>query len=694
MSAITGLWERGRSLLLRRRAERELEEELRYHLERETERLTELYGERGLAPEEARAAALRAFGGIERCKEGVRDERGTRSLEDLVRDLRFAFRNLTRRPHFAALSVITLALGIGANVALFSLVHAVLLRPLPYANDERLVHLRQWRPRIENAGEAMGFSALEIADYRTRSRTLQAVAEYHGMTFTLLGRGEPLQVDAGVVSADYFDLLGVEPLHGRAFVADDERTGAPPVLLLSHGFWREHFAGDPEIVGAALEMNDQVHTVVGVLPPVPQYPRENAIYLPTSACPMRSSEDFTSDRTARMMTVLARLSPAASLETSARDVAAVATALAASHPEAYPAANGYRASVVPLREELVRDARPTFLVLLGITGLVLLVACANVACLTLAQLHRRGRELAVRASLGAGRSRLVRQLLAESTLLSIVAGAFGVLLAYLGFDLLRAFAARFTPRAAEATLDWPILGFAALVSLGAGLVAGVLPALLIRREVAGSLADARVLALPIHHLRWQRCLLASQLALVFVLLASAALLLRSFLLLNAVDPGYRDPSVLSLELNVPDEHFERPDGERLFFEPLLEAIAALPGVESVARTQHAPLRNEGHVVGLRVEGSRAQPEGALDQVAPRIVSPSFLRTVGLPLLAGRELEPRDDASAPRVALVNEALAARHWPGESPVGRQVKVCGSHDPPVPTAVRDRGSGRQPA
>ena len=445
------------------------------------------------------------------------------------------------------------------------------------------------------------------------------------------------------------------------------------MLLLSHTFWLERFGGDPDVVGAALEMNDQVHTVVGVLPPVPQYPRENAIYLPTSACPVRSSEGFTSSRTARMMTVLARLAPTASVEGAARDVAAVATSLATTHPEAYPAANGYRASVVPLREELVRDARHTLVVLLGITGLVLLVACANVACLTLAQLHRRGRELAVRASLGAGHLRLVRQLLAESTLLAGIAGALGVLLAYLGFDLLRAFAARFTPRASEATLDWPMLGFAALVSLAAGLVAGVLPALLVRREMAGSLAEARVLDLPIHHLRWQRCLLVSQLALVFVLLASAALLLRSFLLLTAVDPGYRDPSVLSLELTVPEEHFARPDGERLFFEPLLERIAALPGVESVARTQHAPLRNEGHVAGLRVEGSHALRKGDLDQVSPRVVSPSFVRTLGLPLLAGRELDSRDDASAPKVALVNQVLASRHWPSESAVGRHLEVC---------------------
>jgi len=459
------------------RRESNLDEELRFHLEMEASQNVR----QGMSPEEARYAAMRRFGGVEQIKEQVRDAWGSRLRETLWQDVRFGFRNLRKNPGFTAVVVLTLALGIGANSAIFSVIYGVLLRPLPYPRGEQLVVLRQQAPR--RGVDDWPFSVREVFDYRKQNRTLLGVAEYHTMWFVLLGRAEPERVQTGVVSWSFFELLGVKPLLGRTFVPEDEQTDAPAVLVLSHEYWRRSHGGDPAVIGRTFEMNDRIHTVVGVLPPHPQYPNANDVYMPTSACPFRAAAEREAARDAgRMMSVFGRVKEGVGLAQVRADVRSLADRFRQENQDTYPVASGYAATALPLYDVLTQRARPTFLILLGTVSLVLLIACANVANLTLARMASRGRELALRAALGAGRARLIRQLLTESSLLALAGGTLGLALAAGGLSLLVTFASRFSPRASEVAIDGYVLAFTLAVSLITGIVVGLAPALSTRQS--------------------------------------------------------------------------------------------------------------------------------------------------------------------------------------------------------------------
>src|SRR5437868_4211528 len=451
--------------------EREMDAELRFHLEMETTKNLE----RGMSVKEARLAALRSFGGLELTKEQCRDARGGRFIETLLQDLRYGARVLRRNPGFTLVALLTLALGIGANTAIFSVIYGVLMRPLPYADGNRLVILHQQAPlaRVDD----MGFSVKEINDYREQAQTLDAIVEHHSMSFILLGGEEAQRVSTAVVSANFFDMLGIKALYGRTFLPSDDEKGADAVLVLSYKYWKQQYKSDPNIVGRVFRMNDKPHTVVGVLPEIPQYPSESDVYMPTVACPTRSSERFIANRTFRMMNVFGKLKAGVTVEQAGAELAGIASNLQRTYPDAYPENRGYAATLAPLQEELTRRAEPTFLILLGTAGLVLLIACANVANLTLARLMQREREMAIRAAMGAGGGRLIRQMLTESTMLALAGGALGLLVAAWGLQLLISFAARFTPRAHEISIDGFVLLFTVLVSLGTGLIFGLMPAL-------------------------------------------------------------------------------------------------------------------------------------------------------------------------------------------------------------------------
>src|SRR5581483_1745397 len=504
--------------------EREMERELRFHLEREAEENIR----RGMRPEEARRAAALSFGSVERTKEECRDERRARWLETCWQDARYGVRILRRNPGYAMVAMLTLAAGIGANTAIFSVIYGVLLRPLPYQDGDRLVVLRQQAPLagVDN----LGFSVKEIGDYREQNQTLEGVVEHHSMTFTLFGGAEPELIQTGVVSANFFDVMGVKPLLGRTFVPSDEAHGAEAVLVLSYDYWERSHHGDPNIVGKVFRMNDRPHTVIGVLPPVPQYPNENDVYMPTSACPARSSEQARSNRGFRLMSAFGRLRRGVPVEQAQADLSTIAGRLQQQYPDFYPATQGYRARADSLREELTSKARPTFLILLCTAGLVLLIACANVANLALARVMRREGEMAVRSALGASRGRLVRQLLTESTLLALAGGALGVLLAAASMGMLVKFAARFTPRANEIGINFTVLLFALVVAVATGLVFGLMPALATGQNLIGSLKSGGAQSTPGSvRQRLRGMLVVAQVAVSFMLLVGAGLMTRSLI---------------------------------------------------------------------------------------------------------------------------------------------------------------------
>src|SRR5579863_6860361 len=367
------------------------------------------------------------------------------------------------------------------------------------------------------------------------------------MSFILFGHGDPDRVRAAVVSANYFDLFEVKPFLGRTFLAGDDKLGAAPVLMLSYEYWKNKFSGDPDIVGKTFEMNDKVHTVVGVLPPLPQYPLETDVYMPTSACPFRSSKRVVEGRDQRMVEAFGRLKPGASLAQASADVSTIAGRLQSVYPKFYPDNMGYAAAATPLREELTREARPTLLVLLAAAAFVLLIACANVANLTLARMSRRDRELAVRSALGAGQSRILRQLLTESFLIALVGGLFGLAFAYGSLQLLTQFAARLTPRAHEIRIDGGVLVFTLLAALGTSIVFGTLSAIFTRANLSSSLKEGSSGAgAGRYKNRVRATLIVSQIAFSFILLIGAGLMLRSLIKILQVSPGFVPEHVLAM----------------------------------------------------------------------------------------------------------------------------------------------------
>jgi predicted permease len=679
------------SLFGSKRRERELDEELAFHLEQETEKNVR----RGMAPDEARRAALVLFGGVEKTKEESREASRAMFFETLLQDARYGLRSLRRNPGYAAAAILTLALGIGANTAIFSVVHGVLLQSLPYGAGERLVRLRVDAP---GAGIQDGhFSPLEVEDLRTRTHTLEAVAEYHSMWFVLLGRPEPERVQTGVVSANFFDLLGVRPILGRAFLPGEDRHGAEAVLVLSHAYWMRAFGGDPSVVGRVFQMNDRPHTVVGVLPPIPGYPEDNDVYMPTSACPFRSDPRMEDNRDSGMLLAFARRKPAAGLDETLRDLADLAARLGSDFPKSYPPTIRLAISPLPLSEELTRAARPTLLLLFGTVALVLLLACANVANLMLARLVRREKEMALRSALGAGRARLARQLLTESVLLALAGGALGLAVAMAGRGLLVHFAERFTPRAAEIAVSAPVLLFSLGVSLVVGLALGLIPAISPGRSLSASLQDGRERgsAGP-KGSRARNLLIVAQVAISFVLLCGAGLMLRTLWKLSSVDPGFRAEKVLTSRIDLNFTRYKTGEDQRAFHRRLLERLSADPGVVSVALSGTILLNEGGRANNgrFRIDGRPPVAEDALPRADFQHVSPDYFRTIGIPVLRGRSLEAGDRAGAAPVAVINQSMAKHVWPSEDPVGRRISVegQGGGDPVTFTIVGVVGDVRQ--
>ena len=603
-----------------------------------------------------------------------------RFFELLQQDVRFGLRVLRRNPGFTLTAIVTLALGIGANTAIFSVIYGVLLRPLPYKDGNRLVVVNQ-QARLNNAN-SLGFSVKEFQDYRDQNKTMEMV-EHHAMSFILYGRDEPQRVQTSVVSANFFDVLGVKPLLGRTFVPDDEKPGGDAVLVLSYNYWKQSHNGERNIVGTVFRMNNRPHTVIGVLPPIPEYPSEADVYMPTANCPFRSSTAVIDNRRARLLSVVfGRLKPGVEVAQAQADIAGIAGNLQVAYPDIYPKHIGYAAQVDRLDTVLTQEARPRFLILLGTTALVLLIVCANVANLNLARVLQRQSEVAVRTALGASGARLVTQMLTESILLSLAGGALGLVLAWFGLPLLTSFAGRFTTRTAEIQIDSSVLLFTLLVSAFTGLAFGVIPALSSafdsRRSLVIALKESGDRSSSGSKNRVRGLLVAAQVAISFTLLTAAGLMLQSMMKLQRVDAGFNPENVFVMRLQPNWSRFTDPATVtaqyRDYFRRLLESARQQPGVVEAAVASTYPLNPQGITRGpnnvtIRLEGRLPEEANNATQVDPRAVSPAYFSALGIPLIRGRMFTHGDDDKAPRVGIVNEAAAQRRWGSEDPIGKR-------------------------
>lgn len=596
--------------------------------------------------------------------------------EILKHDCAYSFRMMRKNPGFTLIAVLTLALGIGANTAIFSVVHSVLLTPLPYRQDQQLVFLRAEAQKFGPADMTMKWSVPEITDYRRQNRTLSSLVEYHSMSFILYGHGDPDRVKTGVVSWNYFDMFGVTPILGRSFAAADDVAGAPAVLLLSYDYWRNSFGGDPEVVGKTVRMNDKVHTIVGVLPPIPQYPRENDVYMPTSACPFRSSANMIRDRDMHMMDVFGRLKPDVTLDQAAADVATIAARLTSAYPKSYPLKNGYTVVPSTLRTDLTRKAQPTLLVLLAAAAFVLLIACANVANLTLSRMARRERELAVRTALGAGRARLLRQLLTESFILAFIGGLVGLLLAYDSLGLLTSFIGRLSPRAGEIRIDTGVLLFTLLVALGTSIAFGTVAALFSRMNLISGLKEGIAGTInSTHRNRVRNGLIVAQVAFSFMLLIGAGLMLRSLFKMLQVNPGFIPTHSIAMTLNYNWSEYGTPEKLEQASEKIVDHLKAQPGVLAAALSSGYPLQpeiiaNGPNTDSFKIEGRPLRPDELPPMADTADVSPDYFAALGIPLISGREFTLADNAEAARVAIINQAMARKFWPNGKPLGQRV------------------------
>lgn len=586
-----------------------------------------------------------------------------------------AFRSLRRNPGHVAAFVVTLGLGVGVNASVFSAVSAVLLKDPPYRQAERIVYLRHTAERagVENAL----FSVPEIDDIRQRSSQLQEVAEFSSLTFTVRGWDEARRLRAGIVTGNFFEVMGLEAARGRAIGPSDDGEEAAPVAVLTHDFWQEAFGGEPEVVGRTLEMNGRAVTIVGIAQDAPPYPEETALYVNMVASPHHLGATMNHDRAHRMTEVFARLAPGATLTSLQAELGALESSIHTEYPEAYDSSQGYAFEAHGLKEQLARRARTTLLILVATAGLVLLLACANVANLTLTRAMRRTREFVIRASLGAERGAIRRLLLAENLVLSLAGSGLGLGLAAVSRDLLVRYVARFTIRADEIALDLPTVLVAAAVGVAVAVLLALLPPAahagppgVLRNTASRSTGTTR-------HRRLQRGLVVAQVAVSAILLAGGGLLTRTLLELQRADSGFAEEGVLAMRL--PTVRTGRTEAElRAFYQALVRDVRSLPGVVDAAMGKAVPLAGSASVftsaLELKAEGQEL-PSGAPPVRADyRPVSPGYFSTLGIPLVSGRTLRDTDHENAPLVVVLNQSLAKRLFPDRDPIGQRVAWTG--------------------
>ncbi|HWF90118.1 MAG TPA: ABC transporter permease [Pyrinomonadaceae bacterium] len=586
-------------------------------------------------------------------------------LADFLNDLRYAARLQRKNPAFTIVAVIALALGIGANTAIFSVVNTVLLRPLPYKDPERLVLV--WEDATKQGYPRDTPAAANFVDWRDQNHVFEGMAAISDESFNLTGSGEPERLAGHTVSASLFPLLGVEPHIGRVFTAAEDQAGSQHVVLLSYALWQRRFGGEPNIVGQPLTLNGQSYIVVGVMPARFQFPStDSQVWVPIAL-----TQEDAANRDRHYLQVVARLKPGVSLAQAQSEMNTIAARL----QQQYPQSNtDLGAAVQSLHEYLVGDIKPALLVLLGAVGLVLLIACANVANLLLARAAVRQKEIAVRVALGAKRARLIRQFLTESVLLSVLGGLVGLAIAYGGLAVLKAFIPENISQAREISMDLKVLGFTFLVSVATGLIFGLAPAVQAARfnQIETLKEGGRDAATGGSGKRLRSVLVTAEVAISLVLLIGAGLLINSFLRLRNVDPGFRAENLLTMKIVLPDTKYERRAQRAAFYTNLIQRVQSLAGVKSAAVTTNLPLYRQGNSISVNIEGQPAPPPGQERIIVTRIISPGYFDTMGIPLLRGRPLSEQDTETTQNVVVISDAMARRYWPGEEVVGKRIAI----------------------
>ena len=657
-----------RSLSRRSRVEQELSEELRFHLERQIE---EKIG-KGMTWEEARYAALRELGGVDQIKEECRDMRRVNYIENFIQDLRYGLRMLAKNPVFTAVAVLTLALGIGANTAIFSVVDAVVLHPLPYKDPNRLVMVKERIPMV--TPEPIPVCAPDVVQFQRENRVFESVAAFHGGQFDLAGEGAPERIRAERVNANLFSLLGVQPVVGRAFTAAEDQPGHS-LVILSYALWQRRFGANPDVLGRTVTLDRQPHTVIGVMPRSLVFPLQGMeqgdaadVFIPIA---------FTHDELSNVgdnfnYSVLARLKPGMGLERANADLNAIAYRILQTYPPQFRERIKLGAVALPLNGQVVGKVRTLLLLILGAVSFVLLIACVNVANLVLTRAAQRHREVAVRLALGAGRFRLLRQSATENLLLALAGAGLGLLLASAIMQALVRWMPANIPRVHTIGLDPAVLAFTLMLAVLTALAFGVAPTLAASRtDLHRTLKEGgRSVQQGPQHRRLRSALVVAEVALSLVLLVGAGLLVRSFERVLQTQPGFQPEHILTASLSLPEAQYKQSQQIQGFYRDLIARLQELPGVKAVGASTDLPLEAGWNHV-FTPEGNHPPSGAELNLCYHSVISGEYLQTMGVPLLRGRYFTEQDTPRSTPVLIVSESLAKRYWPSQDPIGKRLK-----------------------
>ena len=603
-------------------------------------------------------------------------------MGNLLQDVRYGLRMLLKNPGFTFVAALALALGIGANTAIFSVVNTVLLRPLPFDNPERIVAV--YGTSAKDATEQFPLSYPDFVDYRSQTQTLEHIAGYVRAGGLLKSGDGTVALDGAVVSADLFPLLGVKPVVGRVFTSEEDRKGAAPVIVLSYGLWQRHFNSDPKIVGREITLSGRSVAVVGVMPEGFKFPAQDEkseFWMPLESD--SGTARFIDSRGSRFFRAVASLKPGVTIQQAETEMNTIARRLETEYADSNTDA---RIQLIPLQEDIVGKTKPALLILLGAVGLVLLIACANVANLLLARATARVKEMAIRTALGASRGRVVRQMLTESLLLSLVGGMLGLLLAMWGVDLLVKASPAELPRISEVSLDSHVLVFTLLVTALTGIIFGLAPALQASRlNLNESLKEGGRTGMEgARHNRVRSLLVISEVALSLVLLIGAGLLIKSFWRLLQTDPGYDTKRVLALDVTLPRVKYPEPERQAAFFQQALQRISVLPGVEAAGATNLLPLGGGNRESTFKIEGYPVPAHGEEPDAMDQIITPDYFRAMGIPLRTGRFFTEHDTKDSPPVIIVNEMFVRRYLQGVDPLTKRILLDTEGDNPTPRQI----------